>query len=335
MSGLPHEKTGAEALRHAPVMLDEVLALLAPHDGGIYVDGTFGRGGYSRAMLAAADCTVWGIDRDPAAIAAGADLVATHAGRLALIEGQFGEMDRLLAARRVAAVDGVALDLGVSSPQLDDPARGFSFRAEGPLDMRMGGAGPTATDLVNDLDEAALADIIFRFGEERHARRVARRIVSERAEARIETTGRLASIVRSAVRAGHDGIDPATRTFQALRIAVNDELDEIDRGLAAAERLLRPGGRLAVVAFHSLEDRRVKRFLKARGAAGRVPSRRLPHEPEERAPSFRLLTRRAARPTETEIARNPRARSARLRAAERTEAAAWPSPEPSAREARA
>jgi 16S rRNA (cytosine1402-N4)-methyltransferase len=318
----PHSPMESQA-GHAPVMLEEVLALLAPRDGGIYVDGTFGRGGYSRAMLEAAHCTVWGIDRDADAIAHGTALTGPYAGRLALIEGRFGEMDGLLAARRVTAVDGVALDLGVSSPQLEDPARGFSFRADGPLDMRMGGEGPTAAELVNRLDEGALADIIFHYGEERHARRLAKRIVSARAETPIETTGRLAAIVRTVVRPSRDGIDPATRTFQALRIAVNDELGEIDRGLAAAERLLRPGGRLAVVAFHSLEDRRVKRFLRGRSGAGRAVSRRLPHEPEERAPSFRLLAKRALRPGEAETMRNPRARSARLRAAERTSAPAW------------
>jgi 16S rRNA (cytosine1402-N4)-methyltransferase len=328
VTGLSSEKRASTASgEHAPVMVEELLALLAPCDGGIYVDGTFGRGGHSKAMLEAARCTVWGIDRDPEAIAEGAALAQAHAGRLALIQGRFGEMDRLLAAKRVTAVDGVALDLGVSSPQLDDPARGFSFRGDGPLDMRMGGDGPTAAELVNRLDEAALADIIFHYGEERHARRLARRIVTARADAPIDSTGRLAAIIRTVVRPSRDGIDPATRTFQALRIAVNDELDEIDRGLAAAERLLRPGGRLAVVAFHSLEDRRVKRFLRARSGAGRAVSRRLPHEPEERAPSFRLLTKRAARPGEAEIARNPRARSARLRAAQRTAAAAWTSVE--------
>jgi 16S rRNA (cytosine1402-N4)-methyltransferase len=309
---------------HVPVMLGEMLAALAPHDGGSYIDGTFGGGGYSRALLAAASCTVWGIDRDPAALAAGEALAGASAGRLALLQGRFGEMEALLAAQRVTAVDGVALDLGLSSIQLDAPARGFSFQADGPLDMRMGSEGPTAADLVNGLEEEALADIIFRYGEERHARRIARAIAAARAAAPIATTGRLASVVRGAVARGRDGIDPATRTFQALRIAVNDELGEIERGLAAAERLLRPGGRLAVVAFHSLEDRRVKRFLKARSGTGRAASRRLPHEPEERAPSFRLLGRRALRPSESELLANPRARSARLRAAERTAAPAWP-----------
>ena len=245
-------------------------------------------------------------------------------GRLSVLAGRFGEMDRLLADRRVNAVDGVALDLGVSSPQLDDAARGFSFRSEGPLDMRMGGEGPSAAELVARLPEDELAHIIGTFGEERFAGTLARAIVAARAQAPIATTGRLASIVRSVVRASSYGIDPATRTFQALRIAVNDELGELDRGLLAAERLLKPGGRLAVVAFHSLEDRAVKRFLKGRSAAGRARSRLLPGERPERPASFRLLAKRALRPSAAELGANPRARSARLRAAERTAAPAWP-----------
>ncbi|HUI17572.1 MAG TPA: 16S rRNA (cytosine(1402)-N(4))-methyltransferase RsmH [Alphaproteobacteria bacterium] len=309
---------------HVPVLLGKVLEVLAPRDGGIYVDGTFGGGGYSRALLEAARCTVWGIDRDPAAVARGAELARHFDGRLSVLAGRFGEMDRLLADRRVDAVDGVALDLGVSSPQLDDAARGFSFRSEGPLDMRMGGEGPSAAELVARLPEEELAHIIGTFGEERFARPVARAIVAARAQAPIATTGRLASIVRSVVRASRDGIDPATRTFQALRIAVNDELGELDRGLVAAERLLKPGGRLAVVAFHSLEDRAVKRFLKGRSAAGRARSRLLPGERPERPASFRLLAKGALRPSTSELGANPRARSARLRAAERTAAPAWP-----------
>ena len=309
---------------HVPVLLGEVLEVLAPRDGGIYVDGTFGGGGYSRALLEAARCTVWGIDRDPAAVARGLEMQHHFDGRLSVLAGRFGEMDRLLADRRVDAVDGVALDLGVSSPQLDDAARGFSFRSEGPLDMRMGGEGPSAAELVARLPEEELAHIIGTFGEERFARPVARAIVAARAQAPIATTGRLASIVRSVVRASRDGIDPATRTFQALRIAVNDELGELDRGLVAAERLLKPGGRLAVVAFHSLEDRAVKRFLKGRSAAGRARSRLLPGERPERPASFRLLAKGALRPSTSELGANPRARAARLRAAERTAAPAWP-----------
>lgn len=325
MSDLPSTTEGrGRRDEHVPVMLREIVEMLAPRDGGIYVDGTFGAGGYSRAILEAARCKVWGIDRDPDAVERGQRLARDFEGRLTVLAGRFGDMVHLLEQHRVTAVDGVALDLGVSSPQIDDPARGFSFSANGPLDMRMGREGPRAADLVNTLDEAALAHIIFHYGEERFARQVARAIVAARTEAPIETTGRLATIIRKTVRQGRDGIDPATRTFQALRIQVNDELGELDRGLAAAEHTLAPGGRLAVVAFHSLEDRRVKRFLKSRSAAGRTNSRLLPGEAAPREPSFRLLARKALRPNAEEIARNPRARSARLRCGERTSAPAWP-----------
>jgi 16S rRNA (cytosine1402-N4)-methyltransferase len=309
---------------HVPVMLREVVGVLAPRDGAIYVDGTFGVGGYSQALLEAARCTVWGIDRDPEAVERGKRLARNYDGRLTMLAGRYGDMDDLLAKFNVTAVDGVALDLGVSSAQIDDPARGFSFRADGPLDMRMDGTGASAADIVNALDEASLARIIHSYGEERFARQIARAIVAARTEAPIDTTGRLATIIRGVVRQGRDGIDPSTRTFQALRIQVNDELGELDRGLAAAERLLAPGGRLAVVAFHSLEDRKVKRFLKARSAAGASKSRLLPGETPPRAPSFELIAKKALRPTDDEIVRNPRARSARLRAAVRTGGSAWP-----------
>ncbi|HZS85243.1 MAG TPA: 16S rRNA (cytosine(1402)-N(4))-methyltransferase RsmH [Stellaceae bacterium] len=307
---------------HQPVLLAETIAALAPRDGAVYVDGTFGRGGYTRALLAAARCRVFAIDRDPAAIEAGTALARDAADRLTLIEGRFGDMVRLLGERGIAAVAGIALDLGPSSPQLDEAARGFSFRADGPLDMRMERQGATAADLVNTLSEAALADIIFLYGEERFARRIARAILAARAEQPIVRTAELAAIVRGVVpRAG--GIDAATRTFQALRISVNDELGELERGLAAAERLLEPGGRLAVVSFHSLEDRRVKEFLRRRGTATPQGSRHRPAAPFGPAPSFRLLTRKPIRPGEGELRRNPRARSARLRAAERTAAPPW------------
>ncbi len=313
---------------HVPVLLDRVLDVLRPRDDGIYVDGTFGAGGYARAILDTARCTVYGIDRDPDAIRRGQALARRYAGRLHLVEGRFGEMDRLLHERRVEAVDGIALDLGASSMQLDEASRGFSFRADGPLDMRMDGRGPSAADIVNTLPGDDLARILRSYGEERQARRIARALVEARREAPIERTGRLAEIVRRAIGARArkvGGIDPATRTFQALRIHVNDELGELDRGLRAAERLLAPGGRLAVVSFHSLEDRRVKAFLRERSGETPAPSRHLP-APDRRgpAPSFRLLFRRAVRPTPEEIARNPRARSARLRAAERSDAPAWP-----------
>jgi 16S rRNA (cytosine1402-N4)-methyltransferase len=303
---------------HIPVLLAEVIAALMPRDGGFYVDGTFGGGGYSEAILRGARCRVIALDRDPAALAEGDNLAQLYAGRLTLIEGRFSEMERLLAPLGVTRIAGVALDLGLSSAQLDDAARGFSFRGDGPLDMRMGRAGRSAADLVNSADEAELAKIIRDFGEERFARRIARAIVAARPLTR---TSELAAVVRRVVPES-GSIDPATRTFQALRIAVNEELEELDRGLAAAERLLEPGGRLAVVAFHSLEDRRVKDFLRRRSSAAPRASR---HAPAMRgpAPSFRLLERKPVMPSAEEIARNPRARSARLRAAERTAAPAW------------
>jgi len=305
---------------HTPVLLEEVLAALAPRDGGIYVDGTFGAGGYSRAILEAADCAVWGIDRDPDAVAVGAALADRYKGRLTVIGGRFGDMQALLGARGIDKVDGIALDVGVSSAQLDIPARGFSFRLDGPLDMRMAQSGVSAADLVNTTPEAELADMIYEYGEERASRRIAQAIVAARRVKPIATTTELAEIVRGVVHARGDAIDPATRTFQALRIAVNDEIGELKRALAAAEALLAAGGRLAVVSFHSLEDREVKEFLRAR--SGRAPrgGRHRPEETPSHAPTFRLLQTRPIRPSAGEIAANPRARSARLRAAERTEA---------------
>ncbi len=311
---------------HRPVLLNEMLAALSPRAGAVYVDGTFGAGGYSQALLEAADCVLWAIDRDPDAVRRGQDLAKHHPGRFTMIEGRFGDMESLLSARLVSEVDGVTFDLGVSSMHLDDAARGFSFRRDGPLDMRMSQSGPSAADAVNGLSESDLADIIWRHGEERRSRRVAKAIVAARTEAPITRTAELAEIVRAAVPAARDGIDPATRTFQALRIYVNDELGELDRGLSAAERLLAPGGRLAVVSFHSLEDRPVKNFLRRRSGGDPKPSRHQPEPGPETAPSFRLLGRRGVRATEGEIAANPRARSARLRAAERTAAAPWPAP---------
>jgi 16S rRNA (cytosine1402-N4)-methyltransferase len=303
---------------HVPVLLPEVLAALAPRAGGVYLDGTFGGGGYSAAILAAADCTVWAIDRDPEAIARGADLARRHPGRLHLIEGGFGEMVALLGAAGVATLDGVVLDLGVSSFQLDDAGRGFSFRAEGPLDMRMGRAGPTAADLVNTLSEADLADTLYELGEERLSRRIARAIVAARAVQPIRTTLQLAAIIRRVVPKDVSGIDPATRSFQALRIRVNDELGEIRRALAGAVALMGPGGRLVVVSFHSLEDRLVKRFMTEAAGRAPAPSRHDPSGLAARAqPRFELLTPRAVRPGEAEQRDNPRARSARLRAVAR------------------
>jgi 16S rRNA (cytosine1402-N4)-methyltransferase len=303
---------------HVPVMLEEVLATLQPRAGATYLDATFGGGGYARAILDAADCTLWALDRDPDAIARGAALASSYPGRLHLVEARFGDMLDALAERGIENLDGVVMDLGVSSFQLDEAERGFSFRADGPLDMRMGRSGPSAADLVNTLDEGALATIIKEFGEERHARRVARAILRERAVEAITTTARLAGIVRAAVPRDPSGIDGATRSFQALRIAVNDELGEIERGLEQAMGLLAPGGRLVVVAFHSLEDRLVKRAMVAAAGRGGHASR---HDPASLLPrgeaDFALLTQRALRPGEAETASNSRARSARLRAIER------------------
>jgi 16S rRNA (cytosine1402-N4)-methyltransferase len=308
---------------HIPVLLAEVLAGLAPRSGAVFVDGTFGAGGYSRALLEAADCKVFGIDRDPGAVARGRDLASRYDGRLTVLAGRFGDMDRLLGEQGIAAVDGVALDLGVSSMQIDQADRGFSFQKDGPLDMRMEQSGRSAADLVNTLPEAELADILWRFGEERHSRRIARAIVADRSETPFETTRQLAELVRRIVPRSKDGIDPATRTFQGLRIAVNDELGEVDRGLAAAERLLRPEGRLAVVTFHSLEDRAVKAFLKRRSGAEAHPSRHLPAAAPALPASFHLLSRKPTEPSAEEQAANPRARSSRLRLAVRLATPAW------------
>ncbi|TAN71304.1 MAG: 16S rRNA (cytosine(1402)-N(4))-methyltransferase RsmH [Magnetospirillum sp.] len=308
---------------HIPVLLAEVLEALAPRDGGVYVDGTFGAGGYTQAVLDAADCSVIALDRDPAAVARGRALEAARPGRFTMIEGRFGDMDAALRAQGVNRVDGVALDIGVSSMQIDTPERGFSFAKDGPLDMRMEQAGPSAADVVNRTEEEALADIIYRYGEERLSRRVAKAIVMARKDKPFERTSELAAVIRRVVPKHADGIDPATRTFQALRIAVNDELGELERGLAGAELLLAPGGRLAVVTFHSLEDRVVKGFLRNRSGEAAQPSRHLPAALAGPAPSFTLLTRRAVKAGADETRRNPRSRSAKLRTAIRTDAPAW------------
>jgi 16S rRNA (cytosine1402-N4)-methyltransferase len=305
---------------HVPVMLAEVLEALEPRDGAHYLDGTFGGGGYARGLLQAAECSVVGIDRDPDAIARGRDLTARYAGRLTVVQGRFSEMGSLLAQYGETQSDGVVLDLGVSSFQFDMPERGFSFREDGPLDMRMSKSGPSAADLVNTADEKTLAEIIRRLGEERHARRIARAIVAARPLTR---TRELADLIAKAVgpAAVRQPIHPATRTFQALRIYVNDELGELERGLSAAERVLKTGGRLAVVAFHSLEDRIVKRFLAERSKAP-AQSRHAPEAHNPHKQTFRLVWSRPRVPSADEIAKNPRARSARLRAAERTALAA-------------
>ncbi len=319
----PAARTGGSAtVEHIPVLLKEVIAALAPRAEGIYVDGTFGGGGYTVALLDAAACIVWAIDRDPEALQRGEALAERYPQRLQLVHGRFGDMANLLSERGVGGVDGIALDLGVSSMQIEDRARGFSFLRDGPLDMRMELSGRSAADVVNTLSEKELSDIIFTYGEERHARRVARAIVEARRERPFSRTLRLADVIRAEVRRSHDGIDPATRTFQALRVYVNDELGELERGLHGAERILKPGGVLAVVSFHSLEDRIVKTFLKARSGTAIRPSRHTPASlgAAPATATFKPLARRPITPNERETATNPRARSARLRIAERTTA---------------
>ena len=306
--------------RHVSVLGRQAVEMLTPRDGGIYLDATFGAGGYSRSILEVPGTRVVGIDRDRTAIAGGFDLVERSAGRLVLVEDRFSNLAGICAAQGIAGVDGVVMDVGVSSMQLDEAARGFSFRLDGPLDMRMGHDGPTAADVVARASEADLANIIYIFGEERHSRAVARAIVAARKEAPILTTRQLAEIIAKVVWSKPGEIHPATRTFQGLRIFVNAELDELHLALSAAEKVLKPGGRLVVVSFHSLEDRIVKNFLVERAKAG-GGSRHLP-EVAQAAPSFVILTKRPLTPDDDEIAANPRARSAKLRAAERTPAPA-------------
>ncbi|MEO0589322.1 MAG: 16S rRNA (cytosine(1402)-N(4))-methyltransferase RsmH [Pseudomonadota bacterium] len=309
---------------HIPVLLDEVVAAVGPAPDKRIVDGTFGAGGYTAALLEGG-ARVYAFDRDPGAIAAGAAMVAAHDGQLSLHERRFSDMADELTALGVPPLDAVVLDIGVSSMQLDQAERGFSFQQDGPLDMRMSGdgalGGESAADFLNTADEAAIADVLYEYGEERQSRRVARAIVAARP---LETTGDLARVVRRALGyRPHDKKDPATRSFQAMRIHVNDELGELRAGLAAAEALLREGGVLAVVSFHSLEDRIVKRFLREASGAGRAVSRHLPGEVAGPAPTFAKASK-AIRPSDAEIARNPRSRSSVLRHAIRTAAPARP-----------
>jgi 16S rRNA (cytosine1402-N4)-methyltransferase len=308
--------------RHVPVLLPEVIEALGADRGGIFVDGTFGAGGYTQAILSASRKNrVVAIDRDPDAIVAGGGLVGKAKGRLTLVPGRFGNLEELVAEAAPEGIDGIVLDIGVSSMQLDEASRGFSFRHDGPLDMRMEREGGSAADIVNTASEAELADIFFHFGEERRARAVARAVIEKRRKCRIETTRELAELVSGLIRGEPGGIHPATRTFQGLRIAVNDELGELVRALHGAERALRPGGRLVVVTFHSLEDRIVKQFMAARSGRAGGGSRHLPRG-QEIAPSFVAVTKGPVIPSDEECARNSRARSAKLRAAERTEAPA-------------
>jgi 16S rRNA (cytosine1402-N4)-methyltransferase len=309
---------------HLPVMLDEVVAALSPRDGEVMVDGTFGGGGYTNALLKAANCSVYAIDRDPSAFQHAAEMVKKYQSRLMLVGGQFGSMQDLLAAKGVSAVDGIALDIGVSSDQLEQAERGFSFQLDGPLDMRMGSTGISAAGIVNTYSEQALAGILYGYGEEQRSHAVARAIVAARAKAPITRTLELANICQRVLGRAANGIHPATRTFQALRIYVNDELGELGRGLAAAEQILKPGGRLAVVSFHSLEDRMVKRFFAERSGRVSQGSRHSPAAAKTNAASFELRSKRAITATRAEIMRNPRARSAKLRAAIRTSAPVIP-----------
>ena len=311
---------------HVPVLLDEVLAALQPQDGEAHVDGTFGGGGYALRVLAAADCQLYGIDRDFDAISR-AESLAEKQPRLTPLLGRFGDMDALLLNIGVSEVHGVMLDIGVSSYQIDQSERGFSFMRDGPLDMRMGQSGPSASDVVNLLSAADLATIIRQLGEERHAKRIAGAIVARRKTEAFKTTLDLAQCVEHAV-GGRRGkkTHPATLTFQSLRMYVNDELGELARGLAAAERMLAPGDRLVVVSFHSLEDRLVKQFMRERSGALGGGSRYMPEAKPGPAPSFELRRRKAIEPGEEETRRNPRARSARLRVVVRTDAPAWTDP---------
>jgi 16S rRNA (cytosine1402-N4)-methyltransferase len=315
-SGFPAVDGGLA--RHIPVLARRAVELLAVRDGAVYLDATFGGGGYTREILAAANCNVIGIDRDQRAIALGADLVQAAGGRLTLVEARFSDLQTVARDCGHDRVDGIVLDLGVSSMQLDIAERGFSFRLDGPLDMRMGGDGPRAADVIAAAPERTLAAIIAMLGEERHARAVARAIVMARRQAPIETTRALAEIVERVVRSRPGAIHPATRTFQALRMFVNEELNELAAALGAAEQTLAPGGRLVVIAFHSLEDRAVKSFLVERSRS-RGTSR---HQPEIAQPvaTFHVLTKRPVVADQSEIDANPRARSAKLRAAERTDA---------------
>ena len=308
---------------HVPVLVDEVVAALRLVPGETLVDGTFGAGGYTRALLGAGAGRVIGFDRDPDAIANGPNLVPD--AHLTLIEERFSQMDRLLEERGLSPVDGIVLDIGVSSMQLDQAERGFAFGQDGPLDMRMSQAGLTAAEFLNEADEAEIARVIKEYGEEPRARSVARAIVAARPLTR---TAELAAVVRKALR-HHPGMksDPATRTFQAIRIHLNAELDELEAGLRAAERALRPGGRLAVVTFHSLEDRIVKRFMKERSGDLPAGSRHRPLAAAGPAPSFNEVAKPLSA-SDAELARNPRARSARLRSAVRTAAPAWDQPPP-------
>lgn len=307
-----------EKTPHIPVLLNEVVESIAPKDGGVYVDGTFGAGGYTRAVLDAADCTVYAIDRDPDAIREGQKLVDAYKGRLHLLHGTFGEMAELVRGEGVDFVDGIMLDIGVSSMQIDRAERGFSFQKDGALDMRMSQNGLSAADVLNTFGEREIADIIYKYGEERFSRRIAAAVVEQRKTAPFKTTLEFADLIRRTVPHKREDIDPATRSFQALRIYVNDELGQLESGLSAAHDLLKAGGRMAVVSFHSLEDRIVKTFMQEKSGKTANPSRYMPVV-EKQAATLKTITKKPILPTESETKFNPRARSARLRVAEKAE----------------
>ncbi len=314
--GVERDITISGPVRHVPVLLAEVIEALSPKDGEVYIDGTFGAGGYSRSILEAADCRLIGVDRDPDAIEGAKPLIEEFPDRLKVIQGRFSTLDEVAKSAGEDLVDGVVLDLGVSSMQLDEGERGFSFMRDGPLDMRMGKDGETAAEIVARLEEQELADIFYRLGEERRSRAIARAIVAHRKTAEITRTSELADIVEGVLgRKPNDPKHPATRVFQALRLFINQELEELVEALHSAERILKPGGRLVVVTFHSLEDRIVKRFCAQK--CGRIsrPSRHLPGDnSQEEKPSFQFVNRKAVKPGDNEILNNPRARSAQLRA---------------------
>lgn len=308
-----------EVLSHVPVLLNEVLQCLDPQEGETYVDGTFGGGGYSGAILEAAACNLIAIDQDPDAITRGGSFKEKYAGRFDLIQGRFGDLASILKTVKVETVNGIVLDLGVSSFQLDEAERGFSFREEGPLDMRMGKSGPTAADILNTYDEKKIADILYNYGEEKKSFQIARHIVRERAKEPFKTTSQFVNVIQRVIPHKKGQIHPATRSFQALRIYINGELEDLEKVLAASINVLAPGGRLVVVSFHSLEDRIVKTFLKQKSATSSSDNRYSPRLMQQTlCPYFKLPFKKPLLPSAAETTQNPRARSARLRLGLRT-----------------